>query len=95
VQRQPRVGWPPTVVVARAYVDQLVRAKSLPPARVTAIRRVLDRAERPGRETADVAGQLESEAARLEQDAAAATDLDARRMKALAETMRGRAAAIR
>ncbi len=38
-QEQPRIVWPPSSVVARAYLDQLARSKSLPPERAAVISR--------------------------------------------------------
>src|SRR2546422_817609 len=38
VQDQPKLVWPPSFAVARAYVDQLVRANGLAPDKVAAVR---------------------------------------------------------
>ena len=46
VQDQPKITWPASFVVARAYLDQLERSNSLAPGRVTAARTALTRAER-------------------------------------------------
>src|SRR5256885_4324380 len=45
-QDQPKVTWPATFVVARAYVDQLERSNGLPALRVKAVRQELSRAEK-------------------------------------------------
>ncbi|HEX6559369.1 MAG TPA: hypothetical protein VF021_07895, partial [Longimicrobiales bacterium] len=45
-QTQPHTVWPASFVVARAYIDQLKRSKSLPAAQLTSISRSLDRAEK-------------------------------------------------
>jgi hypothetical protein len=48
VQGQPRFTWPPSFVVARALLDQLVRSRALGPDRLAALRRDLAGAERLG-----------------------------------------------
>ena len=45
-QNQPKFVWPASFVVARAYLDQLVRDKGIAATRSTAIARDLDRAEK-------------------------------------------------
>jgi hypothetical protein len=45
VQNQQRIVWPASIVVARAYLDQLARGHALPPDRVRAISDGLDQAE--------------------------------------------------
>jgi hypothetical protein len=98
-QRQSRITWPAGAVVARAYLDQLGRTKGIQPARAGAVRAALDRADavRSGDDRAAeaAAGQLEALVAQVEADAASAGGRDAIRLKALAETMRGRAARLR
>ena len=44
-QSQTKVTWPAVTVVARAYLDQLNRTKSLAPARAAAVKRALDNAD--------------------------------------------------
>jgi hypothetical protein len=88
-QTQPRIVWPAHFAVARAYVDQLARGRGLPAARTTAITRELARAEGlsgAGRRTA-----LTALATQLDRDAARSRD--AARVRALAGTVRGLAAA--
>jgi len=46
VQDQPKLTWPASFVVARAYLDQLARSDGLASAKVTAARAALARAER-------------------------------------------------
>ena len=46
VQDQPKLVWPPSFAVARAYVDQLARSNGLAPDKVAAARSALARAER-------------------------------------------------
>src|SRR3989454_238618 len=45
VQHQPKLVWPPSFAVARAYVDQLARSNGLAPDKVAAARSALARAE--------------------------------------------------
>lgn len=45
-QDQPKLTWPANIVVARAYLDQIVRDNGLPRARTSKIARDLDRIER-------------------------------------------------
>jgi hypothetical protein len=99
VQRQTKASWPATSVVARAYLDQLTRARALPAARAGAVRDALADVDglRSGREraAAERLARLESLAAALETDAAGAAATTAARLRALAATLKGRAAALR
>jgi hypothetical protein len=88
-QTQPRMTWEASVVVARAYLDQLSRSGALGAERVAEIARLLDETERAG--GAATADQLEAQAAQLDGEARAAeatSAIDARRMRLLARTMR-------
>ena len=72
VQDQPKLVWPPSFVVARAYLDQLARSEGLASAKVAAARSALARAERlSGQERRTALTQL---VARLTGDAPAAAD---------------------
>jgi hypothetical protein len=72
VQDQPKLAWPPSVVVARAYVDQLERSNGLAPDLVSAARSALARAERlSGQERRDALTQL---ATQLNGDSRTAAD---------------------
>ncbi|MBX6363893.1 MAG: hypothetical protein IRZ00_08500 [Gemmatimonadetes bacterium] len=83
-QNQTRIVWPASFVVARAYVDQLVRGRGLPSARTAAIARELDRAEQlTGAQRRSALTRLASQ---LDRDAAGAADPD--RVKALAAAVR-------
>ena len=98
-QNQPRVMWQPTSVVARAYLDQLGRANAIAADRARAVRNALENVDelRTGKER-DAAVKLDAltaVAAQVEADAKAKTGRDAMRLTALAETLRGRAAALR
>ncbi len=92
VQEQRRVTWPAVPVVGRAYLDQLNRDHAIAPARAAAVKTALDGADRlrsGASGAAAAAGQLESLAAQVEQDAGGASPRDAMRLKALGETMKG------
>ncbi len=71
-QDQPKLTWPASFVVARAYVDQLERSNGLALLRVKAVRQALDQAEKSqGTARRDALTQLASS---LGQDAATSTD---------------------
>jgi hypothetical protein len=98
-QEQTRIVWPAALPVARAYLDQLTRSKGIQPERARAVKAAIDRADgiRTGKErgAVEVLAQLDAVAGQLESDAAAAAGRDAMRMKALAATIKGRAAKLR
>jgi hypothetical protein len=98
-QQQPKVVWPPTTVVAKAYLDQLNRSKSIDAERSKAITAALDKIDRV-RSSKDSGAaatieQLNTLAAQVEKDAASASGRDQMRLRALAETLKGRAARLR
>ena len=71
-QDQTKIVWPPSFVVARAYLDQLIRNNGISLERSAAIARDLDRAEKlKGAERRDALMQL---AAQLDADARTAAD---------------------
>jgi hypothetical protein len=97
-QNQPKVTWPSSIVVARAYLDQLKRSNAVNASRADAIKAALDRADRVtprDKDAASAAASLTALAADLERDAASASGRDASRMRTLAETVKGRAAQLR
>lgn len=97
-QQQPKVSWPASSAVAKAYLDQLVRGRGIRPAHATAAREALDRADklRAGQTGAvEVADQLDKLAAELESDAGAVGGRNAVRLTALAVTLKGRTASLR
>ncbi len=98
-QNQPKVAWQPTSAVARSYVDQLNRSKSITADRSKAITEALSKVDglRTGREGNAKASldALEALAGQVEADAAKASGVDQKRMKALADTLKGRAASLR
>ena len=71
-QDQPKMVWPASFVVARAYLDQLARSNGLAPVRVSALRNDLARAETlSGQARRDALTQLGTQ---LNTEAAAAAD---------------------
>jgi len=98
-QEQMRISWPATSVVGLAYVDQLNRSKAIKPERARAVKSALEHADglRSGQDknAASVLAQLDAVAAQVESDAASASGRDASRFKALAATIKGRAAKLR
>ena len=90
-QAQPKVTFPATVAVARAYLDQLTRTSGISAARTAAVKKALGAADKdnPSKSALE---QLDAVAKQLDQDAASASGLDATRLKALASTLHERAA---
>ncbi len=89
-QNQPKVVWEPTAAVAKAYMDQLQRSKKVTPARYKA---VSDAMGKTG--GASAIADLNKLASDVDADAAKESGQDQKRMKALAETLRGRAARLK
>jgi hypothetical protein len=98
-QQQTKITWPATIVVARAYLDQLVRSNAVNATRAAAMRATFDRADaiRTGEErgAAETLNQLTTLAGELEKEAGSVSGRDGQRLRALAETLRGRAARLR
>jgi len=98
-QLQTKIAWPASAPVALAYVDQLARARRIQPDRVRAVKTAFERADgvRTGDQKAAAAAaeQLDALAKQFEADAGAAAGADAMRLKALASTLKGRAAKLR
>jgi hypothetical protein len=90
-QGQPRLVWPPSFSVARAYVDQLERSNGLAAGRIAAVRQALAGAERAsGGQQRDALTGL---ATQLDGDAAGSGD--AAKVRMLAAAVRDLAAAAR
>jgi len=88
-QGQPKLVWPATFSLARAYVDQLDRSKGLSGARISAVRLALTNAETTsGAQRRDALAQL---AAQL--DAEASGSADAWKVRKLAGAVKDLAAA--
>jgi hypothetical protein len=88
-QLQPRFTWPAAAPVARAYLDQMVRAGRILTTRAAEIDALLGRVARGG----VPAAELRQAAARLDADAAAVRagtiGGDAERLARIAEVLRG------
>src|SRR5215510_12821863 len=99
VQSQKRIVWPATVVVARAYLDQLSRTRAILPERTKAVTSALARFDHLGsrrdRNSAGAVARADALTAQLEQDARAAGAADAARLRALAALIESRAARFR
>jgi hypothetical protein len=98
-QLQTKTSWPAEIVVARAYLDQLVRSKGIDAERTRALRSAFDKADeiRTGKEknAAAVLDQLDALATQIDKDAAGASARDATRMRSLSATIKGRIAKLR
>src|SRR5687768_6669631 len=98
-QNQPRIKWPPTSAVAKAYLDQLGRNNAIAPERARAVREALAKVDelRTGKErnAAQALDALTALASQVETDAKSKTGRDAMRLTALADTLKGRSAALR
>jgi hypothetical protein len=98
-QNQPKVTWPATSIVAKAYLDQLGRNNAISAERAKAVRDNLAKVDdlRTGKER-DAAARLDALVAvanQVETDAKSKTGRDAMRLTALADTLKGRAAGLR
>jgi hypothetical protein len=83
-QEQPRMVWPPSFALARAYLDQLERSRGLAPERVSSVRDALARAERlSGQARGDALARLASELSGEAQSA-----VDQAKVRMLAEAVR-------
>jgi hypothetical protein len=88
-QGQPKLVWPPSFSLARAYVDQLERSQGLSGARLSAVRQALSSAETAsGAQRRDALARL---AAQL--DAEASGSVDASKVRTLASAVRDLAGA--
>ncbi len=95
-QQQFQVTWPAEPVVARAYIDQLVRSEALSAAVVEELTAALDRSSfrlDGGSQDRSLANELDSFAADLNSDSA--DNMTNKRQTALAETLSGIAAKLR
>jgi hypothetical protein len=98
-QQQAKIVWPPSSVVARAYVDQLTRTNGISADRARAVRAALERVDglraAGDKNAAAALEQLDALAAQVERDAGSATGRDATRLHALAAALKGRATRLR
>jgi len=96
VQCQPHYVWPPSFVVARAYLDQLERDKALPQDRIDALNGAMKEVEGASAATRRAAvTRLDTLAAELAKTGASAFGPTAVRMKNCAATIQKRAAEIK
>jgi hypothetical protein len=87
VQNQQRMQWPKTLVVAKAYVDQLERSQALSSDQVTSLRQAIQSAENSKLNKKDVA-KLQTLAASVQSGASGKSADDAARLQALAEILK-------
>jgi len=89
VQNQQKIEWPRTLVVAKAYIDQLERSQALPASQIASLRQAIQNAEA----SKGNYGKLKGLTGPLEKSAAQAkSSADANRMRSLAEILRQPAA---
>ena len=83
-QGQPKLAWPPSFALARAFADQLERSKGLAAARLSAVRDALAGAEKQsGAARRDALSKLASEL-----DADASSSADANKVRMLQKALR-------
>jgi hypothetical protein len=88
VQNQQKIVWPSTLVVAKAYLDQLSRSQALPAKKITELQKAINSAETSKMNAGKVA-KLKAMAPSLEASAGSAKDpADASRLRALAEILK-------
>ena len=88
VQEQTPVTWPPSFVVAKAYIDQLLRSNAFNASRADALRAAMDTVEKStGAARTTAKTQLDQLTKQISADASKATGIDATRMKALGEIL--------
>jgi hypothetical protein len=93
VQNQQKIEWPASLVVAKAYLDQLSRSQALPAGRLAKLEKAIQSAERSHMNKGKVA-KLKRMAPSLDKSAAAAKNsIDAMRMHALADVLKHLSAA--
>jgi hypothetical protein len=89
VQNQQKIEWPRTLVVAKAYVDQLERSHALPADKIASVRAAIQSAEgtqmNHAAQTKDLVSLLETNAATAKSAA------DANRLHELAEILKNSA----
>jgi hypothetical protein len=88
VQNQQKIEWPSSLVVAKAYLDQLQRSQALPPGQIASLQKAINSAETSHMSKGKIA-ELQRMAASVEKSAAAAkSPADAKRLHALADILR-------
>lgn len=89
-QGQPKLVWPPSFALARAYLDQLERSNGLTGGRISGVRETLTAAERASGSTRHEA--LTRQATELEADVAGSRDPE--RVRKLIEALRALATTV-
>jgi hypothetical protein len=88
VQNQQKIEWPSQLVVAKAYLDQLERSQALPDKQIADLRTAIGNAESSKMNNGKV-GKLKKMAPTVEKSAATAkSELDGKRIRALAEILK-------
>jgi hypothetical protein len=87
VQNQQKLEWPATLVVAKAYLDQIERSQALPAKKIADLRKAIEAAEASHMNKGKVK-KLSGMAPSLAKSAAAASPTDAARLHALAEVLK-------
>jgi hypothetical protein len=96
LQCQPHYVWPASFVVARAYLDQLTRSKTLTQDRADALSAAMKQVEDSNGSARSAAKtKLESLTAELAKDATAAPAIDAARIRACVSTIQRRSAELK
>jgi len=91
-QKQERYVWPDEPVVAKAYIDQLLRSQQIEQAQANTLTDLLNRSEEllaSGEDSSNVAGQLEAMAERLSQSSEGSRGVTRQRFVELSSTMNG------
>lgn len=87
VQNQERIEWPRTLVVAKAYVDQLERSQALPADQIAALRKAIQNAESSHLSKSSLAN-LKSLGMSLDKSTVTTQSADSTRLQALAEILK-------
>ena len=87
VQNQPKIAWPSSLAVARAYLDQLARSQALPAGQIKSLNKAVNSAEKSHLSQKNLA-KLKALAPSVDQSATTAKDpADAKRLRSLAEIL--------
>ena len=84
VQNQEKIVWTNQLIVAKAYIDQLERAQTLPSDKINELRTAISKAENSKKD----AGRLKKLAPSIEKTASTKSGTDANRLTALAEILK-------
>ena len=88
VQNQQKIEWAPSLLVAKAYLDQLSRSQALPAKQIASLQKAIKSAESSHMNKGKVA-KLQGMAPSVEQSAASAkTPADSARLRALSEILK-------